>query len=156
MEHHLGIAALWLGLAVLSAVFAYHLRVSIALIEICVGMVVAAIAAFFGMTADALGANLEWLRFIAASGAVLLTFLAGAELDPDVIQSKLGEVTDDIGAVRPVPRHRDATTVFLSGGGCHRQRRGPHAYRQLRVPAPASLARSGGRVNGGIRRGRAE
>jgi len=93
MEHHLSIAALWLGLAVLSAVFAYHLRVSIALVEICIGMVVAAIATLFGSTADALGSNLEWLRFIAVSGAVLLTFLAGAELEPDVIQSKLREVT---------------------------------------------------------------
>ena len=93
MEHHLSIAALWLGLAVVSAVFAYHLRVSIALVEICVGVIVAAIATFFGSTVDALGSNLEWLRFIAASGAVLLTFLAGAELEPDVIRSKLSEVT---------------------------------------------------------------
>ena len=93
MEHHLSIAALWLGLAVVSAVFAYHLRVSIALVEICVGVIVAAIATFFGSTVDALGSNLEWLRFIAASGAVLLTFLAGAELEPDVMRSKLSEVT---------------------------------------------------------------
>lgn len=31
-------------------------------------------------------------QFLAASGAVLLTFLAGAELDPDVIRVKLTEV----------------------------------------------------------------
>lgn len=37
MEHIFTIAALWLGLAVISAVVAYHLRVSIALVEICVG-----------------------------------------------------------------------------------------------------------------------
>jgi hypothetical protein len=92
MEHFFTIAALWLALAVLSAIIAYHLRISIALVEICVGVAVAAIAAGFGMT-EALGANQEWLRFLASSGAVLLTFLAGAELDPDVMQTKLKEVT---------------------------------------------------------------
>src|SRR4030066_301531 len=92
MEHVFTIAALWLGLAVLSAVVAYHLRVSIALVEICVGVVVAAVAGLLGK-ADALGSNLEWLRFLAASGAVLLTFLAGAELEPDVLRTKLKEVS---------------------------------------------------------------
>lgn len=92
MEHMYALAALWLGLAILSAVVAYHLRVSIALVEICVGVIAAAIAGYFGK-ADALGSNLEWLRFLAASGAVLLTFLAGAELEPDVIRKKLKEVT---------------------------------------------------------------
>lgn len=92
MEHVFAIAAFWLGLAVLSAVAAYHLRVSIALVEICVGVIAAAVAGLLGK-ADALGSNLEWLRFLAASGAVLLTFLAGAELEPDVIRKKLKEVT---------------------------------------------------------------
>ncbi len=85
-------AAFWLGLAILSAIIAYHLRISIALIEICMGVVVAAVAAYFGKT-ELLGSNQEWLRFLAASGAVLLTFLAGAELEPEVIQKKLKEVT---------------------------------------------------------------
>ncbi|MFZ5515148.1 MAG: cation:proton antiporter [Candidatus Zhuqueibacterota bacterium] len=92
MEHIYTLAALWLGLAVVSAVVAYHLRISIALVEICVGVVAAAVAGYFGK-ADSLGSNSEWLRFLAASGAVLLTFLAGAELDPEVLQKKLKEVT---------------------------------------------------------------
>lgn len=92
MEHIFAIAALWLGLAVISSVIAYHLRVSLALIEICVGVLVAAIVGHLGK-ADALGSNLEWLRFLAASGAVLLTFLAGAELEPEVIRKKIKEVT---------------------------------------------------------------
>ncbi len=41
--------------------------------------VAAALAASLGQ-ADGLGANQEWLRFLASSGAVLLTFLAGAGL----------------------------------------------------------------------------
>ncbi len=92
MEQIYAIASLWLGLAVISAVIAYHLRISIALVEICVGMLTAAAAAAFGK-GEALGANLEWLRFLASSGAVLLTFLAGAELDPAVMRAKLKEVT---------------------------------------------------------------
>ncbi len=92
MEHIFTIAALWLGLAVLSAVIAYHLRVSIALVEICVGVTAAAIAGYFGKL-DSLGSNSEWLRFLASSGAILLTFLAGAELEPEVLQKKLKEVT---------------------------------------------------------------
>ncbi|MFA4838267.1 MAG: cation:proton antiporter [Candidatus Neomarinimicrobiota bacterium] len=92
MEQIFTIAALWLGLAVVSAVVAYHLRLSIALVEICVGVVAAAVAGSFGK-AEALGANSEWLRFLAASGAVLLTFLAGAELKPGVMRKKIKEVS---------------------------------------------------------------
>jgi len=92
MEPIFATAALWLGLAVISAVVAYHLRVSIALVEICVGVLAAAAAGSLGKM-DALGSNAEWLRFLAASGAVLLTFLAGAELEPQVIRRKMKEVT---------------------------------------------------------------
>jgi len=92
MEKIYIIAALWLGLAVFSAIIAHHLRISIALVEICVGVVVANIIGhYFGPAA--FGSNLEWLRFLASTGAILLTFLAGAELDPKVIRSKLNEVT---------------------------------------------------------------
>ena len=92
MELIFTIAALWLGLAVLSAVIAYHLKISIALVEICVGVIVAAIAGYFGKGGE-IGSNHEWLKFLAASGAVLLTFLAGAELEPEVVRKKLKEVT---------------------------------------------------------------
>ncbi len=91
MEQSYGIAALWLALAVLSTVVASHLRISMALVEICVGMA-AALVADTWLDPGALGANLDWLRFIASVGAVLLTFLAGAELDPAAMKAKLREV----------------------------------------------------------------
>jgi Kef-type K+ transport system membrane component KefB len=91
MQEAFQIAALWLGLAVLSTVIASHLRISMALVEICVGMAAAFIAQQFS-DLDSFGANREWLRFVASIGAVLLTFLAGAELDPAVIRTKLKEV----------------------------------------------------------------
>ncbi|MCX5681425.1 MAG: cation:proton antiporter [Candidatus Omnitrophica bacterium] len=91
MEQIFIIASIWLGLAVASTIIAYHLKMSIALVEICVGVIAAAFAGYF-FGSDAIGSNLEWLRFLAATGAVLLTFLAGAELDPKVISSKKKEV----------------------------------------------------------------
>lgn len=84
--------SLWLTLAVVSALIASSLRLSIALVEICVGVVVAAVTGLFGW-GDVFAADSEWVRFLAASGAVVLTFLAGAELDPDVIRLKLTEVS---------------------------------------------------------------
>ncbi len=92
MESAFTTATIWLALAVLSTILASHLRISVALVEICVGVAAAAIVGrFFGP--DALGSDLEWLKFIAASGAVLLTFLAGAELEPTVMRTKIKEVT---------------------------------------------------------------
>lgn len=44
MEHIYAMASLWLGLAVISAIIAYHLKISIALIEICVGVAAGALA----------------------------------------------------------------------------------------------------------------
>ena len=91
MEHIYAIAALWLGLAVISAIIAYHLKISIALVEISVGIIAATVTNhFYGH--GALGSDLEWLKFLASSGAVMLTFLAGAELDPRVIRTKWVEV----------------------------------------------------------------
>lgn len=85
-------ASLWLALAVVSALIASSLGLSIALVEICVGVGAATAIGWFDR-GDVLATNSEWVRFLAASGAVVLTFLAGAELDPDVIRTKLTEVT---------------------------------------------------------------
>ena len=93
MEQIFFIAALWIGLAVVSTIIAYHLRISIALVEICVGVLVAAIAERTLGSPNVLGGNSEWLRFLASTGAVMLTFLAGAELDPRIIRTKWQEVT---------------------------------------------------------------
>lgn len=92
MEQAFSIAAFWLLLALLSAILASAVRISIALVEICVGVTVSALFSMADAT-DVLASNSEWLRFLAAVGAVLLTFLAGAELDPQVMRTKLKEVT---------------------------------------------------------------
>jgi len=84
------VAALWLLLALVAVLAANWLRVSTALSEIVVGtvaqLVIGAIAG-----AGALGAKAEWIGFLAGTGAIVLTFLAGAELDPDVFREKWKE-----------------------------------------------------------------
>ncbi|MBI2252362.1 MAG: cation:proton antiporter, partial [Armatimonadetes bacterium] len=91
MEKIYFIAAIWLSLAVLSTIIAYHLKISVALVEICIGTLAAATAnKFFGN--NSLGGNLEWIKFLASAGAIFLTFLAGAELDPKIIKIKWKEV----------------------------------------------------------------
>jgi Kef-type K+ transport system membrane component KefB len=85
------LAAAWLALAILATVLANRLKVSMALTEICVGMA-AGFAAERWLPPGALGADEPWLRFLAGAGAVLLTFLAGAELEPVVLRAKAKEV----------------------------------------------------------------
>lgn len=83
-------ASFWLGLAILATILASRLKISMALMEIMVGSLAGYFAVkYFGESA--LSPNAEWLRFVAGSGAILLTFLAGAELDPESLRSKLKE-----------------------------------------------------------------
>lgn len=86
------LAALWLLLALMAVLIANWLRVSTALSEIVVGtvaqLVIGAVAG-----AGALGAQASWITFLAGTGAIVLTFLAGAELDPQVFRAKWKEST---------------------------------------------------------------
>jgi glutathione-regulated potassium-efflux system ancillary protein KefC len=92
MENVYGTATLWFGLALLATFLASRLKVSGALMEILVGIGAAAvIGRIFGP--EAMGSNLSWLKFLAGAGAVILTFLAGAELEPAVMRRKWREVT---------------------------------------------------------------
>lgn len=84
------VAALWLLLALVAVLVANWLRISTALSEIVVGTVAQlAIGAFVG--SEALGAKVPWITFLAGTGAIVLTFLAGAELDPGVFRAKWKE-----------------------------------------------------------------
>ena len=62
-----------------------------ALIEICIGALAGYLCSHYFIR-DVLKTNEEWLRFVASTGAVLLTFLAGAELEPSALKSKRKEV----------------------------------------------------------------
>jgi len=92
MEKIYLIAAFWFFAAVLSTVLANRLKISIALMEIMVGAIVG-FAAFQLGYFDNLSLNADWMRFCTGLGAVLLTFLAGAELNPDAMKIKIKEVS---------------------------------------------------------------
>jgi Kef-type K+ transport system membrane component KefB len=78
-------ASLWLGLALLATLVSMQLRIATALSEIVVGTVAQLVIGI--VLGSALPASdTSWLRFLAGLGAILLTFLAGAELDPVVFR----------------------------------------------------------------------
>lgn len=84
------LAATWLALALVAVLLANWFRISTALSEIVVGTVAQlAIGAFVGT--EALGAKAPWITFLAGTGAIVLTFLAGAELDPAIFRAKWKE-----------------------------------------------------------------
>lgn len=90
MEQVWFVAALWLGLALVATLLAIWFRVSTALSEIVIGTVAQlAIGAFAG--AEALGVKSPWITFLAGTGAIVLTFLAGAELDPSTFRARWKE-----------------------------------------------------------------
>lgn len=86
-----GLASLWLGLALVATLFSIWFRIATALSEIVVGTVAQLIiGAAIGAT---LSANEPWIKFLSGTGAIVLTFLAGAELDPAVFKTRWKEAT---------------------------------------------------------------
>jgi glutathione-regulated potassium-efflux system ancillary protein KefC len=85
-----GQVALVFGLALIASVIAHRYRISTALVEIIIGMVAGSILAAFGGY-SVFGVQEPWVKALAGIGAILLTFLAGAELDPDVFRLKWKE-----------------------------------------------------------------
>lgn len=85
-------AALWLGLALLASLLSIWLRIATALSEIVVGTIAQLIigAALGGVL---LAGDATWIKFLAGAGAILLTFLAGAELDPAVFRRQWKQAT---------------------------------------------------------------
>jgi Kef-type K+ transport system membrane component KefB len=73
-------SALWLGLALLASIVSIRVAVSVALIEIVVGAVAGNLV-HLELT--------EWVNFLAGFGAIMITFLAGAEIDPRALRRQL-------------------------------------------------------------------
>jgi Kef-type K+ transport system membrane component KefB len=86
------LAALWVGLALAATLLAIWFKISTALTEIVVGTVAQLVIVAFIMRDGLLG-NTPWIAFLAGTGAIVLTFLAGAELDPVVFKTKWRETT---------------------------------------------------------------
>ena len=80
------IAAFWMGLALVASLVSIRLGISVALIEILVGIIVGNI---HGPGHSPLLHTTEWTNFLAMLGSGVLTFLAGAEIDPASLRANL-------------------------------------------------------------------
>lgn len=70
-------SSLWIGLALVASLISIRLGISVALVEIIVGVFGGNL---FGLTVT------PWVTYLAGVGAIVLTFLAGAEIDPQVVR----------------------------------------------------------------------
>jgi Kef-type K+ transport system membrane component KefB len=90
MANAWALSALWVGLALVATLLAIWFKVATALSEIIVGTVAQlAIGAFLG--SGGLLASTQWVTYLAGTGAIVLTFLAGAELEPTIFKTKWRE-----------------------------------------------------------------
>src|SRR5580700_3017154 len=86
------LATLWLALALLATLLSIWLRIATAMSEILVGTV-AQLLIGAALGGAILGTDQSWIKFLASTGAVILTFLAGAELDPQVMRREWKQAT---------------------------------------------------------------
>jgi Kef-type K+ transport system membrane component KefB len=83
MEHVTNIwfvASAWMLLAFVASILSIRTGISVALVEIAMGVIA---GNFVGFHTN------DWINFLATFGAGLLTFLAGAEIDPDSLRTHL-------------------------------------------------------------------
>ena len=95
-------AALVFGLALIAGLIASRFRLSTALVEILVGLAAQAVLGLIGYE-WIFAVQEPWVKTLAGIGAILLTFLAGAELDPDVFRRQWKEAAAIGGASFLVP-----------------------------------------------------
>jgi len=81
MENSWYVAAIWMGLALVASLISIRVGISVALVEILVGV----------LAGNYLGVkpNADWINFLAMLGSGVLTFLAGAEIDPVSLKANL-------------------------------------------------------------------
>jgi Kef-type K+ transport system membrane component KefB len=76
MQSPYAVAAIWIGLAFMAAIVSARSGIAVSLVEILIGVLVGNLF-HLGTTG--------WIDFLAGFGSGLLTFLAGAEIEPQVI-----------------------------------------------------------------------
>lgn len=83
------VAAAWMGLALVASLVSIRVGISVALVEIFVGVLAGNFAGLH---------TTPWIDFLAMFGSGLLTFLAGAEIDPDSLRRHI-RVSLSVGVV---------------------------------------------------------
>jgi len=76
------LAAVLAGVVLLASMVSVELGISVALIELTLGVIAGNLFH--------LNANQPWLVFVASFASIVLTFLAGAEVDPDDFRERFG------------------------------------------------------------------
>ena len=71
------LAAVWMALAFAGALISIRFRISAALVEIVLGIIAGNLIALQTNT---------WIDFVAGFGAIMLTYLAGSEINPQVLR----------------------------------------------------------------------
>src|SRR5438128_10565207 len=80
MENMWFVAAAWMGLALVASVISIRLGISVALVQMSVVVIGGNFLGFH---------TTPWIDFLATFGSGLLTFLAGAEIDPASLRKHL-------------------------------------------------------------------
>jgi len=75
------VAAIWMGMAFLASLISIRIGISVALIEILLGVIAGNFLGIHNTT--------QWIDFLAMLGSGVLTFLAGAEIDPASLKANL-------------------------------------------------------------------
>ncbi len=74
-------SSVWIALALAASIISIRVAISVALVEIVVGAI----------AGNTIGLDLTpWVNYLAGFGAILLTFLAGTEIEMKVIRNNLG------------------------------------------------------------------
>ncbi len=125
------IAAIWMGLALVASLISIRVGISVALIEIVVG--VAAGNIHFGDGQQILRST-DWTNFLAMLGSGVLTFLAGAEIDPVSLRANLAREHGHrhcgvSAAVRRRVAVRAVRSRLAAASGANRRHRALHDFR---------------------------
>jgi Kef-type K+ transport system membrane component KefB len=75
------VAAIWMGLALIASLISIRLKITVALIEIFTGI--------FAGNFLGIHQTTDWINFLAMLGSGVITFLAGAEIDPVSLKANL-------------------------------------------------------------------
>ncbi len=86
------LACVWVGLTLIATLAAIWFTISTALSEIVVGTVAQLVIGALFVHAE-LDGKTSWICFLAGTGAIVLAFLAGAELDRQIFRTKWKEAT---------------------------------------------------------------
>jgi len=88
-------AAAWIALALLASLISIRIGISVALVEIFLGFVAGNCGSYLG---SSIFLPNPWINFLAGFASVVLTFLAGAEIEPETFRRQF-KATLAIGTV---------------------------------------------------------